>query len=109
MYLPRESFSLAPFLGVWNPRCSELTLLSAPVDEEDGEEEEKEGEAAEGGHEDDPGVWRENNRAKVRLAPGMQSSFTEESQGARQPGFKTWSCHSPTGMSNCWREFASSP
>ena len=45
MYLPKESVTLVPFLRVWNPWCSELTLLSAPVDEEDGEEEEKEGEA----------------------------------------------------------------
>ena len=110
MYLPKESFTLVPFLRVWNPWCSELTLLSAPVDEEDGEEEEKEGEAAEGGHEDDPGVWREKNGAKSQAGSrNALSRFAEELQGARQPGFKTWSYHSPAGMSNRLREFASSP
>lgn len=39
-------------------------MLSAPVDEEDGEEEEKEREAAEGGPKDDPGVWREKDGAR---------------------------------------------
>ena len=83
MYLPKESFTLVPFLRVWNPWCSELTLLSAPVDEEDGEEEEKEGEAAEGGHEDDPGIWREKNGAKSQAGSrNALSHFGEELQGA---------------------------
>lgn len=58
-------------------------MLSAPVDEEDGEEEEKEGEAAEGGHEDDPGVWREKNGAKSQAGSrNALSRFGEELQGA---------------------------
>lgn len=38
---------------------SALTVPSASVDEEDGDEEEKDKEAAEGGDKDDFGVWWE--------------------------------------------------
>lgn len=46
-----------PFPSGFNGHFRELTALTAPVDEEDRGEEEEDGEAAEGGDEDDPAVW----------------------------------------------------
>lgn len=70
----------------------ELTVLTASVDQEDRGKEEKNGEAAEGCDEDELGVWRERGQT-VSLAPETHRwSLAGQVRGARQPGFKTWSC-----------------
>lgn len=58
-----DSSPSLPFPSSFKGRFCELTVMTAPVDEEDRGEEEEDGEAAEGSDEDDPAVWGDRSRS----------------------------------------------
>lgn len=59
-----DSSSPLPFPSSFSGRFCGLTGLAAPVDEDDRGEEEEDGEAAEGGDEDDPAVWGDRSTSE---------------------------------------------